>query len=242
MSLLDMMLTDEMNSNQLQNQSPSYKPIPKPRKSLMTNTVPTSNGMTTMHALSATPAAKAPPLIPPDSKERFPFYKQPPPLPPRATFSPSQVRPLPSLPERIDFAAASTLVSSTISTIENNPNCANGINKIYPVLENYSSQSPLTMQKSHYIPMDAASNSSDFSSADEYHSVFDFPASTMKFSAPYNSFYEPFGDVKSDGESVCFSGWIQLTPQGIIKQKKRGWAMIRRGLFFISADEEVPNY
>jgi hypothetical protein len=212
----------EQKSNQLPSSS-SFKPIPKPRKSLMSNENNSAARMPSAHTNKQVSSIGDAALSLANSKGRFLLNSSPPPLPPRTPFSSSS------------FPSATT-------TPENGN--GNSINKIYPILEDFNEQPRLIATASKainsHVPMDAADNSSEFSSED-YHSVLDSPAATLnlKPSIAYNSLYDPFGDVKSDGESVCFSGWVQLTPNGIIKHKKRGWAMIRKGQFFISSDEEV---
>ena len=140
---------------------------------------------------------------------------------------------------------------------ENNNNRNGTLNKIYPALERklpemVSSKAVVTATNNN-IQMDSTSNnSSDLStSTDDYHSVLESPAASTTFNSSnglasvsvFHSFYEPFGDVKSDGESVCFSGWVQMAPQGgIIKHRKRGFAMIRQGQFFITPDDEVRKF
>uniref|UniRef100_A0A914GZX4 Rho-GAP domain-containing protein n=1 Tax=Globodera rostochiensis TaxID=31243 RepID=A0A914GZX4_GLORO len=74
------------------------------------------------------------------------------------------------------------------------------------------------------------------------HSVLDMDSLPVTAVAPsynlYASYCEPFdGYLKFDGESICFSGWVQL-PQGMFKHRKRGWAIVRNNELSISQDDE----
>lgn len=100
-------------------------------------------------------------------------------------------------------------------------------------------------------PSSASSTSSNFpssssaSSDDSPHQIFHSSSSVAAVAAsssagPYTSFCEPFGaDAQSDGESVCFSGWVQFAVNGTAKQRKRGWALIRNNHFCINQNDEV---
>uniref|UniRef100_A0A914MY89 Rho-GAP domain-containing protein n=1 Tax=Meloidogyne incognita TaxID=6306 RepID=A0A914MY89_MELIC len=114
----------------------------------------------------------------------------------------------------------------TTTTLEHSSNGC--FNKIYPILDILNNNKHL----------DIASNCSDLSSESQQNFP---PNSSLKSTFICNSLYDSFGSAKSDGEAVCFSGWVQVLPQGIIKHRKRGWAVIRNDLFTISLNEESAS-
>ncbi|KAL7069670.1 hypothetical protein ACQ4LE_011125 [Meloidogyne hapla] len=199
----------------------SYKPIPKPRKFLMNNNVLTNS------------------CLPTTSTATFNNLKcqqqnsSPPPLPPRRTIFP----PLPIT----NNLNPNLIEENNLMTATNLIEHSNGFNKIYPILDILNNNKQLTTT-SNIISMDVASNCSDLSSESQQSNLLDFPTnSTLESTFICNSLYDSFGSAKSDGEAVCFSGWVQVLPQGIIKHKKRGWAVIRNDLFTISQNEESAS-
>nr|CAD2194868.1 unnamed protein product [Meloidogyne enterolobii] len=204
---------DLINDQTEKNQS--YKPIPKPRKFLMNNALTNNSCLPTTSTFNNIKC------------QQYQQHSSPPPLPPRRTIFP----PLPITTNNLQQPnlleeEKNNLMSTT--TLEHS---SNGFNKIYPILDILNNNKHL----------DIASNCSDLSSESQQ-SNLDFPPnSSLKSTFICNSLYDSFGSAKSDGEAVCFSGWVQVLPQGIIKHKKRGWAVIRNDLFTISLNEESPS-
>uniref|UniRef100_A0A915N7L4 Rho-GAP domain-containing protein n=1 Tax=Meloidogyne javanica TaxID=6303 RepID=A0A915N7L4_MELJA len=206
------MVMDLINDQTEKNQS--YKPIPKPRKFLMNNALTNNSCLPTTSTFNNLKC----------QQYQQHLSSSPPPLPPRRTIFP----PLPitnNLQPNL-LEEKNNLMSTT--TLEHS---SNGYNKIYPILDILNNNKHL----------DIASNCSDLSSESQQ-SNLDFPPnSSLKSTFICNSLYDSFGNAKSDGEAVCFSGWVQVLPQGIIKHKKRGWAVIRNDLFTISLNEESAS-
>ncbi|KAL3103019.1 hypothetical protein niasHT_005277 [Heterodera trifolii] len=224
------------------------KPIPKPRKSLPNNFHNKSTFITTKYDLdksNLTPIHNQP-----IQNSRYQQKQHlitptrplsPPPLPPRPSLC-GMERPLP-LPQLIDHGGALFHTSAIDKSIIGEKKTQ----RIYPILDDlfYTNTHEMDNEKSNLALAQTMSCSS--TTASDSHSSENstsFIASSLGAeiapspSNPFSSYCEPFdGYLKFDGESICFSGWVQL-PQGMFKHRKRGWAVVRNNTFSISQDDE----
>ncbi|KAI1713446.1 rhoGAP domain-containing protein [Ditylenchus destructor] len=199
------------------------RPVPKPRKSL-------ANRANTVHKSvhnNGVPGEKPPPLI--VTKELAP-----PPLPPRGTPMTTLPTPVPTI---------STVMEGDMFSFEDGnatpifcQPCSSNRQEC-DLLSNFSGSNEKPQHNGAY--------------SDEYlPKNFDMPE-TIENGSPFSVGIPKLDnlvlsdDCKSDGESICFSGWVTLQyPQSKKELKRRCWAVIRQNqLSFMDDDDiETPFY